>query len=399
VARVVTQAVFTIGGTLAQGIARIAIPILVGNVAGKSSLGTVSFVLSVCVLLSMVWPAPAGTAASRYAVDASAASNSALRSLRSSTLIALAVVALASGIIVGSQTSSVPLALLAALVTASYSAYFFTRGVFLGRFRARRLAAWEITGAVVAIGGTLASLAANAWFGALLALAIGYILIAIAGWPRHTGERTALNRAVLFFTAQNAVANAASNGMVQLTMVIVFAMTSPVQAGIFAAAFSLATPASLFGQTINQVLIPHLVDDAREGTPRIAPLAVGYLKLVGVTVVPFALIFVLSPLIVRVLYPDYAAATGLLQSLVLAMFFFTIALYPAAALTAWGHARALVWVNGIALLVGVAAMIVLARLSGGSGAALGLLVGTIVLAILTTITTSRVTVRQSESSS
>lgn len=388
-ARVVAQAAFTISGTLAQGIARIAIPILVGNFTNSSTLATVSVVLSVSVLLSMVWPTPAGTAASRYGVDAGAASVSALRTLRFSTILALGVVAIAGGLVIGIQTASVQLGFLAALVTAAYSAYFFTRGVFLGRFRARSLAIWEVTGALIAVAGTVASLTAGFWPGALVSLAVGYGFIAIAGWPWQLGARTPLDRSVLSFTAHNAVANAASNGMVQLAMVIVFAATVSTEAGLFAAAFSLATPASLFGQTINQVLIPHLAEQAKTERPDGRRLALQALGLAGITFVPFAVVFALSGWILGVLYPDYVAATELLHLLVVAMFLFTIALYPAAALTAWGNARELVAANATALVVGVVAMIAIGIPLGAPGVAMGLVVGTALLAVLTAFAAGR----------
>jgi len=383
VAKVVTQAAFTLSGTLAQGLARIAIPILVGRFADPESLAHVSLALSVCVLLSMVWPTPAGTAASRYAVDDSPRSRRALQTLRSSTAIALAVVAVASfGIVLG-LTASVGLAFLAALVTVTYSAYFFTRGVFLGRFRARKLAVWEIVGALVAVVGALLSLLAGAWIGALVALAVGYLLIAVAGWPWSRSDGQPIDRSVLSFTAHNAVANAASNGMVQLAMVVAFAVSGSIEAALFAAAFSLATPASLFGQAINQVLIPHLAEDARTKQPDGRALTIAGLKLVGLTAVPFALVFVLSPLVLPIVYgARYDGAVPLLQTLVVAMFFFTIALYPAAALTAWGHARQLVIANVTGLIVGVAAMVVLGISGGAGGTAFGLVLGTVVLAIM-----------------
>lgn len=383
VAKVVTQAVFTLSGTLAQGLARIAIPILVGRFADPTSLAHVSLALSVCVLLSMVWPTPAGTAASRYVVDDSVRSRRALQTLRVSTAFALAVVAIASFFIVLGLTASAGLALLSALVTVTYSAYFFTRGVFLGRFRARRLATWEIIGAVVAVVGALLSLLAGVWIGALVALAVGYLLIAVVGWPWSRSDGQAIDRTVLSFTAHNAVANAASNGMVQLAMVVAFALSGSIEAALFAAAFSLATPASLFGQAINQVLIPHLADEVQSKEPDRRALTTAGLKLVGLTLVPFAAVFFLSPIVLPIVYGDrYDGAVPMLQTLVVAMFFFTVALYPAAALTAWGRARELVIANVTGLVVGVVAMIALGIANGAMGTAFGLVIGTVVLAAM-----------------
>jgi O-antigen/teichoic acid export membrane protein len=378
--RILTQAAFTITGTLAQGLVRIAIPILVGRHSDEGALAEVSLVLSVSVLLSMAWPTPAGVAASRFGATGDV--TAALRTLRTSTAVALPVLGLVGGWVLYAQTGSIASATVAIATTVSYSAYFFVRGVFLGRFHARALAAWEVCGAAISVAGTVASLLLDYWPGALWSLALGYVLIALVGWPRAL-ERSHMDVPVLGFTALNAVAGAASNGLVQLAMIFAFATRDPTSAGLFAAAFSIATPTALLGQTLNQVLIPHLASTEPRRTTSITRGAIG---LVTITSLPFLVLWIISPVVVELVYGDaYANSSGILRTLVLAMFLFTLSLYPAAALTAWGRPRLLAAVSAVGVLVGVPAMAVFSSIAGVEGTGWGLVVGTGALACSTWI--------------
>lgn len=379
-------------GTLAQGLARIGIPILVGRLSGQAALGQVGLVLAVVVLLSMVWPAPAGTAASRYMTTDAESSRVALRTLRFSTSISLVVVAVAAFVITLVSTRSIELSALALFAGVTYSAYFFARGIFLGRFKARRLATWEVIGAVVAVAGTVSSLLLHAWPGALFSLAIGYLVIAAVGWPWKLGRPAPLEFGVLLFTLRNTIANAASNGMVQLAMVVAFAVSATTtETGYFTAAFSLATPASLLGQTLNQVLIPNLAEQHALAEPKRRPLVLAAAKLIALTAVPFAAVFLLAPVVIPIVYgPKFGPSVEILQTLVVAMFLFTIALYPAAALTAWGRPGLLIIANVSALVLGLGTMIALGVAYGPAGTAFGVVLGTAVMFVLTAVLTLRV---------
>jgi O-antigen/teichoic acid export membrane protein len=381
-----SQAVSTIAGTAVQGVVRFLIPVLVARLIGADALATTTLILSTAVLLSMVWPTPAGTIASRV-IASPDLQRSTTRTLILSTVLALVVLGPVGFVVVIVLTGDFAAALVALVVIAAYSGYYFVRGFFLGQRRAGRLALWEILAALVALGGTFALIAVGATDIVLLALGGGYLIVAIVGWPRiHSGVRSdGLDRPVLGVVAQNAVAGGASNGLIQLAMVITFAFSSSIEAAAFAAAFSLATPTSMVGQALNQVLIPHLAAVERsEGWKLLRQFG----ALCAATVAVFALAIALSPFIVFVVYGDeFAAATPTLQVLLIAMALFTMSLFPAAALTAWGRAREYAIASCVGLVVGVGAMLLISGESAAAG--IGLCVGTGVLFVATTLAAVR----------
>jgi O-antigen/teichoic acid export membrane protein len=190
---------------------------------------------------------------------------------------------------------------------------------------------------------------------------------------------------VLSFTASNAAAGVASNGLVQLAMVFAYASGAPAKSALFAAAFALATPASLLGQSLNQVLIPHLAAGPRGSDIDVRGLGKAFLALSAALAICFGIVYALVPIVVGVIYgSEYSGAQPLMRLLVVAMWFFTIALIPAAALTAWGHTRLLAVVSACGLGVGVAAMLVLCPIIGVLGAAIGLSIGTAFMAVAIT---------------
>lgn len=360
-----------------QGIARLGYTVVIGRFAGSGDLGDTSALLSVAVYLSLVLPAGLGVAASRY-LPIGELSGGALRILNrwfwvSSTVLAAIAFPISFGI-----TGDPWLSLSAVVLVWSYNAYVYTRGVLMGEDRIVRATVADTIAAFVAITALVLVLTAQVSWALLLPLALGYAVFAFLGRPvSEPGEASPQQRATIArFVRDSTIGAMATGGLLPATMVFVRAFDTPHIADLFAAALSLATPASMVSQALNQVLIPHFARLNRDP----AALQASSRKLTAATIALFAVVFGLiiwlAPVILSVIYGDkYADGALPLRALLAIVFFISATCAPSAYLVAAGRQRAFATIWLVAFIVGTLTMVIASPALAMWGALLGFAVG------------------------
>lgn len=384
-----SEAAVSTVGVLAQGLARFGYTVLIGRFMGASELAHVSAWLALALILSLLWPTGAGNAASHFLAHARALGHTpvhALRLIQRSFLVSsvgmLAVGIPISVLVLGASAQDA--VAIGALIVA-YSGYILARGIEVGLGRIRKAAFWDVISGVVTIGLLIVVLVAHLPWALLWPIAIGYAVFAVHTWvSAHRGhdalqpESIVPAASIWRLASWNSVGLLASNGMIQFAMVYVFIVETPTQAGYFAAAMSLATPASMLSQAVSQVLIPRFSewranDSARSRGRYLAVLGL----MTGVLALVFGAVAVCSPLIVAVVYgAEFQAAAAPMALLLVGIFAFSVGLVATAYLLTTGRtAIATVWaVAGLA--VGLLVMVVGTPSLGGTvSACAGVLVG------------------------
>ncbi len=388
---VASAAVLSTVGIGVQGATKLLATVVIGRVFGTEALGQSSALLSLGVFAALLWPTAAGNTAARalaIAMRAGRSDASVTRLLGTSMLVSSLVLA---GV-------TVPLALVwgngpgtvvgGVAVVVGYGLYCYARGAQLGYDRPRRVATWDGLTSLLTLGLLVLACVTRAEPFVLLPLGIGYAVFAVACWPRGAGAGVeAGHRAagaepidgVLRFAAWNVLAGLTTNGLLQLAMIAAQVTATPHDAGVYAAAFSLATPASMVGQAVAQVVVPafaHRTEAASLRGPGTLRFVAGF---AAVTAVLFGVVALLADWYLPLVYPDEgAAAVADLRYLVLGVWVFTTSLVPAALLLAAGRSRQVALASVAGFVVGVALMAVLAPTAGVAAGSTGFLVGSAV---------------------
>lgn len=385
--RVASSALLATVGIGVQGLAKLLVTVVVGRVFGTETLGQTTALLSLSVFTALLWPNAAGNTASRVLAIA-------LRGRRSDTAVnrLLGASMAVSSVVLAAVTVPVALAWGASPgmvvggvgVVVGYGLYCYARGAQLGYDRAPRVALWDTVTSLLALGLLVAACVARLEPLVLLPLAIGYTVFAIACWPRgnridEPGTPAEPTAGLLAFAAWNVLAVTTSNGLLQLTMIAAQVSVSAHEAGVYAAAFTLATPASMVGQALGQVLVPAFAHRSDGGSLR----SRGVLVLVGgftaATAVVFGLVAWLAGWFLPLVYPaEGAEAVADLRYLMVGVWVFTVGLVPAALLLASGRSRQVALASVAGFVVGVVLMAVLAPTWGVAGGTTGFLVGSAV---------------------
>lgn len=379
-----SSAVLATVGIGVQGVAKLLVTVVVGRVFGTETLGQTTALLSLSVFVALLWPNAAGNTASRFLAIA-------LRGRRSDAAVnrLLGLSMLVSTVVLAAVTVPVAIAwgngpgmvLGGAAVVVGYGLYCYARGAQLGYGRAPRVALWDSVTSVLALGLLVVACVARLEPFVLLPLAIGYTVFAIACWPRGNAlsgesEPTA---GVLGFAAWNVLAVVTSNGLLQLTMISAQVTSSAHDAGVYAAAFTLATPASMLGQALGQVLVPafaHRTDGGSLRSRGALALVVGF---AAASAVVFGLVALLAGWFLPIVYPaEGTAAVADLRYLMVAVWVFTVGLVPAALLLASGRSRQVALASVAGFVVGAVLMAVLGPVAGVAGGTTGFLVGSAV---------------------
>lgn len=373
-----------------QGVVRSAYSILIGNALTPALLAAVNSAISLALLVSMFWPAGNGTAALKFISRARGAGDleqiaSVASHLGKIQLLSSLILAIPAGLFsyfFQARQDLLTAILVMALVVA-WSGYGFARGVLFSIGQIARSVIWDTIAAAVALG-LLVSVVILGWTSILLVpLTAGYAIYALAGWPRrHKGSglprglRVEINR----FTLWSLVSILASSGFLQLTMIIAQSVGRGNEAGMYAAALTLATPASMLASALSLVLFPSMAlatgrGDA-PGIRRQADLATrGVVAVVGGI---FAILILLSQPIIDIVWgPRYADAIQILPILLAASMLVTFnvgAVNALSAATQSGVRIPALW-NVSGLVAGVAAMLILIPVAGIVGVAWGYLVG------------------------
>jgi len=269
-----------------------------------------------------------------------------------------------------------------AAVVVGYGLYCYARGAQLGYDRAPRVALWDSVTSVLALGLLVVACVARLEPFVLLPLAIGYTVFAIACWPRGNGFSPASHEpaaGVLGFAAWNVLAVVTSNGLLQLTMISAQVASSAHDAGVYAAAFTLATPASMLGQALGQVLVPAFAHRTDSGSLRSRGALLLVVGFAATSAVVFGLVALLARWFLPIVYPaEGAAAVADLRYLMVAVWVFTVGLVPAALLLAAGRSRQVALASVAGFVVGAGLMAVLGPIAGVAGGTTGFLVGSAV---------------------
>jgi O-antigen/teichoic acid export membrane protein len=358
-------AIFSTGGILVQGLSKLVFTIGVGRAFGSETLGETSALVSLSIFAALFWPTPAGNTVSRLlavALHRGDSDAAVLRLLGRSfwlSCLVLGLVAVPVGMALGAEL--VP-SLFGAWLVVGYAGYAYARSAQLGRHKATRVALWDALSSFATLAALLGVIVAGLPAVALLPMALGYSIFTVALWPRaRPGGAELSTTGVLAFAGWNVIAGLASNGLLQIMMLAAQVYNPGHEAGLFATAFSLATPASMLGQAASQVIIPAFAHRTRSDAPLRTAAAMKLLfGFSALALVAFGALALLGPWIVPLLYgPDFVDAVPLLQYMLIGVFVFTVALIPSALLLANGHSRAVAISSSVGFVVGLVVILVL----------------------------------------
>lgn len=388
-------------GLLAQGIARFLYTVVIGRFTGPEALGEVNTVLSLAVYLSLFWPAALGVTGSRYIPTSARGGeirNAMLTHLKRSFWVSSALSVPVGFSLATALTESVSTGVIAGALIGSYGAYTFVRGTLLGENRVVRVTVVDSVSSFAALTLLLMVVSFDATPLLLLPLTAAYLTFSALGWPRSA--RSAVERSVRRqlnrFTRTSTLWLVASGGLLPATMLFVQAFSSPVEAGVFAAAITLATPANMLAQAFSQVLLPHIAGRS-EGHTDIKRL---FNRLFTATILGFTLVFgslaFLTPWLLEFFYGDqYSAGAQPMYWLLLGVFLSSSSTVPISTLMGTGRERSVSLVSVVSVVLGTATMASLAPLFGTAGILAGY-VGAVAISFvsLTAIATARPSVRR-----
>ncbi|WP_139195094.1 lipopolysaccharide biosynthesis protein [Curtobacterium sp. MCBA15_001] len=377
------SAAWSTGGIVAQGVARLAYTVVIGRSLGSADLGHVSAVLSLSIFMALVWPTAAGNAASRYiafAVARGQDDRAVVRLLTRTWAVSVVVLAAVAVPVAWGWTHDGVLAATAAWTVAGYGAYAYARTGALGRGRARRVGLADLGTGLLAVAGLAVVLAVGAHSWVLVPISLGYTVFAVVCWPRGVAGDTELPRTgVLSFAAWNVLAGLATNGLLQLAMISAEVFAAPAQVGVYAAAFTIATPASMVGQAVSQIIVPAFAHEAGNGSLRDRRRLAVFLVFTAGCVVVFGAIAALAGFVMPLFYPEQGvAAAPVLRGLLVGVFVFTIALVPAAFLLAAGRSGEVAVASLTGLVVGVVVIAVSVSSAPLTAGTTGFVVGSVV---------------------
>lgn len=382
-------------GVLVQGVARFAYTVLIGRFLGAEELGRVSALIALALFVTLLWPTASGVAASRFLAHEAGSGVVSLstRALNAQFLLALlplsGVTFVVAWLVGGSGWSAAG----AVVLMVTLSAYAYTRGASLGTGRVVGILVWDLVSAAAALTLLVVVLVAGASWYLLVPLAFGYAIFAGAHWPRsRSGPDRSRPSAIARFVAVNSIAQVATGGLLQWAMVSAQISDTPRQAGLFAAAFAVATPASMLGLSINQVLIPHFsrARGADAGIP-LATTARIVAASAAVLLMVFGIVALVGPMVLAILFGSaFGGAAGYLLALLIGVYLYSVSLVIAAPLVASERHASYAAVAAAGFLVGVAWMAFAAPALGAWASVLGYGAAQMVTLVLLILAMARV---------
>lgn len=386
----------TVVAVFVQGLSRFGYSVLVGNLLGQEALAEVNLTISLALFLVLLWPQASGTGAAKFIAmargrqdpEGQAATASFTASSASAGMALLSVSAVLYAAF--ALELSWGFALSAGLLVLSLSAYNFVRGVRTGNNQFVTTTAWDTISSFLTLTLLLLVLLAGWHWVLLLPLILGYTVYALPSWPRRTGARLdpAVRREILVFTAWGSAHLLAASGLMQLSLVIGDGFATKAEVGLYAAAVSLATPASMLSGAMLTALSPSVARMYAAGDTAGLTRQVDTILRTMVTV--FLPVFGVGALwaepVLRVVYfgdPEFAEAEPLLVLLFLAVSAtsFNAANARLNGTEPWG-VKVLAAANGLGLVVGVVTMLLLGPELGITASAVGYLVGSLLSAVL-----------------
>jgi O-antigen/teichoic acid export membrane protein len=383
-----SRAALSTYATAVQGLARLLYGILVGHLGSRELFGQTNTSLSLSVLASQLWGAPASAAGTRFVAAratladpegaAVVARHLATRTARIALVLPTTVALIGSWWLGFSPAHTIG----TVVVAVTYTMYTTLRGIQYGQLRFRQVAVWDTISGALALVVVTVVLALDLPALTLLPLALGYALFAVVSWPARAEGRVdpALRRQIDLFILFGAVSGLATGGLLQLSQLAAHAYAGPGEAGDYAAALNLATPASMLSLALGTVLVPPLVAAAGRGDRAAVHAQSDAIarRLTAIFVGLFGVLVIVSPLAIAVVWgAEYAKAATVLPILLVAVMLASIALGAATTLvsTRVRGPRAVAMVNVSGLVVSLAVWPFLAPSHGTVGVALGYLIG------------------------
>ncbi|OMH35189.1 lipopolysaccharide biosynthesis protein [Tersicoccus sp. Bi-70] len=385
---------FGLMGSLSQGLTRFLYSVLIGRVLGAATLASVNSALSLALFLSLLWPTSAGQAATRFVAQlrgegrldqAQAVANHLGRRMIATSLLLAVATVLGAVVVLHLDLST---AICAGILLLGYAGWSFARGVQYGAGQIARAAVWDVAGSVAALVMLAVVLLLHAEPILLLPLALGYGAYAVICWPApsSTPVDPALLPSMRRFVGYGVLGTLSSTGLLQLSMVSAQLAGSPQDAGLYAAALSLATPATMLARTGSQVLFPSMAEaGGRQDTASLRRQTDLVTRGLSVSMLAvFGALALASPLVVHVLYGErFAGAEDILPVLLLAVMFTTLPVGAVNRLNATG-VRGVRFISFVAAGGLVLAIILWVVLGPGLGV-IGVAVGYLTASTLTSI--------------
>ena len=387
---------YSLTSVMAQGLTRLFYSILIARFLAPGSLSDTNTVISIAMFAALLWPASVANASTMFVSRARGAEDEALEH---ATLRFLKRRALQSNAVLGLLAGAYSLIFFAPAdpltagftfcVVVGFGLSSFVRGILYATEHVPRAALLDIGALVVALAGLVVVIGIGADTVLLLPLSVGYALIIIIGWPRGDRVRTeqsdgqAPRREIDRFVFWGIAGMVATGGFLQLTMVIAHAAGTTTSSDLYAAAFTLATPAAMLTSVVSLVLFPSLARLVGSGDGSAAHRQTD-LAMRGLTVVlvaTFGSLTLLAPLLLTIIYGDrFSGAAGILSTLLIASLLGALSGPAADAL----GSRTAGGIRGLAALrltgfgVGLAACLTFGSLWGTLGVAAGYLVGMVI---------------------
>ncbi len=383
-----SRAALSTYATAVQGLSRLLYSVLIAHLGSRELLGQTNTSLSLSVFGSQLWASPSAAAGTRFVAAratlddpegaATVARHIGVRTTLGSMVIPTSIALVGSLWLGFSPAHTIGTVLL----SFAYSMYSTLRGVQYGRLRFRHVALWDTIAGATALVAVVVVLALGLTWLALLPLTLGYGLFAAVSWPARAAGRVdpALRRQIDQFVLFGALSGVASGGLLQLSQVAAHNYSGPAQAGDYAAALTLATPASMLSVALSTVLVPPLVAAAGRGDRAAVHAQSDAIarRLAAIFVGIFGVLVIVSPVAIAVFWgAEYSAAATILPVLLVAVMLTSIALGAATTLqsTRVRGPRAVAYVNLAGLVVSLAVWPFLAPRYGTVGVAVGYLLG------------------------
>lgn len=384
------RSIVSVFGIAVQGLVRFGYSLLVGRTLPAGFLSATNSAISTGMLATLLWPTSLGQAAAKFVARESGDVDTRIALTRYLARWSLAT-ATGLGCVSAALTywwlapGEAVTAVFVGLLTVGWSGYTFTRSMQYASQRVLRATVWDAVSFVLAVGGLVAVLAYDVRTLLLLPITIGYLAYTVAGWPRTSSARLspALRREITSFVSWGVVSSVATSGFLQLTMVLAQQTGGTRQADGYAAALTLATPASMLGTVLSLLLLPSLSEAVGRGD--FAALRtrtdLAHRALVTLTGAVFGALVLGARLLVALFWPDLASAVGILEVLLAASCLLTMSTVVTESLLSYDDrgARTVATIRSSGFVVGLATCFVLIPRLGVAGIAIGYLVGMAVI--------------------
>lgn len=393
-APVSTQAVLSTIGVLVQGLVRFVFSVAVGNTLGRVALGSASSSIALALFVSLLFPTAAAQTTTKFVARSRGegefdealvvTTHLARWAAIASLLLAVGAAVLAPAVL----DIGVPEAVMTGALVLAYSGYMVVRGILFGAGFVRRATVWDVLSSVAALAAIAAVLLLGWEQLILLPLVLGYAVYVLANLPPRVRRRPspARRRELRGFLVLSLVNSLAVGGLLQLSMVAA-RFYDQAGAGLFAAALTLATPASLVSRSISLVLLPNLASAYGSGDRglmrRQTDLSTRALSLLSL--LTFGPLMLLSPLLTSLFFPTgFQGAEALLPVLLAAVMVSNVVIGATNTLLIreQAHARVVVAASTAGAVIAVLGWLVFGPSGGVEAISWGYLVGTVVVAVV-----------------